>query len=68
MATVRNRAARVAYGYATEAEKQDIQSTMYEKAAQNVREAIPLNVASSLISGASSVADKWSKAKTSGMI
>lgn len=68
MATVRNKAARVAMGYATEAEQAELQSNLYKMGASNVQAATPLNVASSLISGASSVASKWMQAKAAGMV
>lgn len=67
LALVRNKAARVAYGYATEAEQDEMQSTLYRMGATNVRAAIPLNVASSLISGATSVSSKYVQAQQSGL-
>ena len=67
VATVRNKAARVALGYATEAEQDSMQSSLYSMSAKNVREAIPLNVASSLVSGASSVSSKWMQASQAGI-
>lgn len=67
VATVRNKAARVALGYATEAEQDSMQSSLYSMSASNVRAAIPLNVASSLVSGASSVSSKWLQASQAGI-
>lgn len=67
VATVRNKAARVALGYATEAEQDQLQSSLYSMASRNVQAAIPLNVASSLVSGASSVSSRWMQASQAGI-
>lgn len=65
--TIRNNAAKVAYGYETSAEVASAQGQMYDAAAANVRAAIPLNVASSLIGGATSVSSKWLQASQYGI-
>lgn len=58
-ATIRNNAARVAYGYSAEAATAGAQAGAYSAAAKNTMAAVPINVASSLISGAGSVSSKW---------
>jgi len=67
MGTIRNNAARVAYGYSVEAMQQDLQSGLYMKAASNAKAAGNINAMSSLISGASSVASKWGQASSAGI-
>ena len=67
VATVRNKAARVALGYATQEEQDLMQSSLYNMAAESTRAAIPLNVASNLIGGASSVSSKWLQGSSAGM-
>lgn len=58
-ATIRDNAARVAYGYATQAEGQGLQAGLYTKAAADTRKAGKINMLSSLLSGATSVSSKW---------
>src|SRR5260221_12728485 len=67
VATVRNRAARFAYGFATEAEQDDMQSALYKMGASSVNRAIPLNVASSLLSREISVSSSYLEGKSSGL-
>lgn len=59
MATIRNNAARKAYGYEVEATTDNTQAEMYSNAASGVRKATPFNVAATLLTGSSSVAGKW---------
>lgn len=66
-ATIRNNAAKTAYAYETQAVTAGAQGQVYDAAAANVRAAIPLNVASSLIGGATSVSSKWLQAQQSGI-
>jgi len=67
MATIRKNAARRAYGYEVEAATQEAQAGLYTLAASKTEEAIPLEVTSSLISGASSVSSKWLQAQQAGI-
>ena len=66
-ATIRNNAARRAYGYETEAAVDEAQSGLYSRAASNVRKATGINVAASLLSGAGSVSSKWLQGRTAGL-
>lgn len=66
-ATIRNNAARRAYGYETEAAVDEAQSGLYSRAASNVRKATGVNVAASLLSGAGSVSSKWLQGQTAGI-
>ena len=68
LATIRNNAARVAYGYSVEATSQDLQSQLYGKAAANARAGGNIAALGSLISGASSVSSKWLQASQAGII
>lgn len=67
LATIRNNTARKAYGYETESAVDQAQSQLYGMASSNVKAAIPLNVASSLLGGASSVSSKWLQANQTGI-
>lgn len=67
MATIRNNAARKAYGYEVEATTQQMQSDMYRSAASNSLEAGNIAAAGSLISGAASVSDKWLAGNKQGL-
>jgi hypothetical protein len=66
MAQIRNNAARKAYGYMVDAETEGAQAEMYRTAESNTRDAIPYNVASSLLSGATSVSSKWLQGNQAG--
>lgn len=66
-ATIRHNAARKAYGYEVEALNKGAQADIYGMAAKNAKTASKYAVASSIIGGASSVADKWSKASQYGI-
>lgn len=66
-ATIRNNAARKAYGYQVEAESDKMQTEMYQSASANSLEAGNYAVASSLISTASSVSDKWLAGNKQGL-
>lgn len=67
MATIRNNAARKAYGYELEAETAGKQSEMYSAASSNSLEAGNIAAAGSLISGASSVSSKWLQGNQAGL-
>jgi len=67
MATIRNNAARRAYGYEVEATGEAAQAGAYRAAGVNARRASQFDVASSLLSGASSVASKWYQASSAGI-
>lgn len=65
--TIMNNAARIAYGYKEQAAAEDLQQTAYKSAAADTRAGAPLRAASTLMSGATSVASKWFQASQSGM-
>lgn len=67
MATIRNNAARKAYGYQLESETAKMQTEMYTSAASNSLAAGNIAAAGSLISGASSVSSKWLQGKQQGL-
>lgn len=67
MATIRNNAARKAYGYQLEADTATMQTSMYQAASSNSLEAGNIAAAGSLISGASSVSSKWLQGKQVGL-
>lgn len=67
MAQIRNNAARKAYGYSVDAAGEEAQANLYRMGESNVREAIPYNVASSLLSGATSVSSKWLQGNQAGV-
>lgn len=64
---IRANAARRAYGYDVEAAKDEAESGMNLRAASDVKSASKLTAITSLISGASSVADKWTQASQYGL-
>lgn len=66
-ATIRNNAARTAYGYEEEATIDTAQGQMYTSAASNSLEAGNIAAAGSLISGAASVSDKWLAGNKTGL-
>lgn len=57
--TIRNNAARVAYGYQVEASQDEAQSNLDKMAASKSKTAGIIGGMGSLISGATGVADKW---------
>ena len=65
--TIRSTAARRAYGFDVEAEKARTAASMYGKAAENEEIAGYIGAASSILSSASSVSDKWLKASREGI-
>ena len=67
MGTIRNNAARTAYGYSVEATKYAADAGMYEAAASNAKKASYINAFGSLLSSTSSVSTKWLQAKDSGV-
>lgn len=67
MATIRNNAARKAWGYQMEAETAKKQTEMYNAASSNSLEAGNIAAMGSLISGVSSVSSKWLQGKSVGL-
>ena len=67
LGTIRNNAARVAYGYSVEAASQTNQATLYGMAASNASKAGNISSLASLLSGASSVSSKWLQMDQSGV-
>ncbi len=67
MATIRNNASRRAYGYEVEAATDTAQAGAYSSAARNAKTAGAFDVASSLVSTASSVSDKWLQGREAGL-
>jgi len=63
---IRHNAARKAYGAELEGYQQGVQSTLDLKAAKQARTAGDIDIASSLVGGASSVSDKWFKFSQAG--
>ena len=59
LATIRNNAARRAYGFEVEATQDAAQSQLYTKAASDAKTAGSIGAVASLVSGAASVSDKW---------
>ena len=68
MGTIRNNAARTAYGYSVEAAKYSADTGMYSAAASNSSKAGLLNAFGSILGGVSSVSSKWLQASQSGAI
>lgn len=62
--TIRNNAARQAYGFQSQASDYGAQAGVDESSAENASTAGMFGVASSLIGGASSVSEKWAMYKT----
>ncbi len=67
MATIRNNAARKAYGFQVEADTDVLQTAAYTSAAADSLKAGNIAAAGSLISGASSVSDKWLAGNKAGL-
>lgn len=67
LATITNNAARRAYGYETEAAYEGAQGELYRMAERQTREAVPKQMLTSLISGASSVSSKWLQGRQVGL-
>ena len=59
LATIRNNAARKAYGFTVEAAQDTAQAGLDTMAASNVKQAANIKAMGSLISGVGGVADKW---------
>lgn len=57
--TIRRNAARVAYGHSIEAAREEAQTELYRRASKDTIEGGKIKARASLISGASSVADKF---------
>jgi len=66
-ATIRNSAARRAYGFDVKAVEDESSAKMYEKGAENAKTAGWLKAAGSLLGTAGSVAGKWLDAKKHGL-
>lgn len=66
--TIAENTARRAYGFETQAAMEEEQGRIYSKAAESTRKATPLRVASSLLSGATSVSGKWLQASQTGSL
>lgn len=66
-ATIRNNAARKAYGYQFEAETAGKQAEIYNFASANALEAGDIKATESLISGASNVSSKWLQGNKAGL-
>ena len=64
LATIRDNAARKAYGYSVEATQDDAQAGLDKLAAADVTQASKTKMLGSLISGAGGVADKWLQYQT----
>jgi hypothetical protein len=64
---IRENASKVAYDYETQAAGAKAQATLDTMGAANVKQAGNINVASSLIGGAGSVATKWLQASQMGL-
>lgn len=67
MATIRNNAARKAYGYTVEATQDTAQAGLYNKAASDASSAGNIKALGSLLSGSASVSDKWLQGSSSGL-
>ena len=65
--TIRASAARRAYGFDVEAEKQDTAAKMYGKAASRAKTASYIDAFGSLLGSAGSVAGKWMQASQAGV-
>lgn len=61
--TIRNNAARQAYGYQVQAADFDANAMLLDRTAANAKKAGNMGAFSSIVGGASSVADKWLKWK-----
>lgn len=67
MATIRDNAARRAYGYYVEGEQDKAQARLYSDAARDSRRAGSIGALTSLLSGVTSVSSKWLQGTTAGM-
>lgn len=67
LGTIRQNAARVAYGYETGAAQDEAQSRLYGMASKDAESAGRIKALGSLISGAASVSDKWLQMGQYGM-
>lgn len=67
LATIRENAARKAYGYDVEASKYGAESGAYTMAASDAKSAGRLGAITSLLSGVSSVASKWTQGQSVGL-
>lgn len=67
MAQIRNNAARKAYGFDVEATQNSAQADLYRMGASDAETAGEISAAGSLVSGAGSVASKWSQGSKDGL-
>lgn len=67
MATIRQNAARQAYGYSVKAWEAGQEARLYGMASENAKAAGKTNAIASLLSGATSVSSKWQQAKQTGI-
>jgi len=68
MRTIADNAARRAYGFETEAAYAEAEAGLYTRASKDARSAGKMAFATSLLSGVTSVSDKWLKASQSGIL
>lgn len=66
-AIIRGNAARRAFAYETEAAQDQAQSQLYKMSAESSKKAGGLGVLGSLLSGGTSVSDKWLAGKSKGL-
>jgi hypothetical protein len=67
VAVTRANAAKTAYGYRTQAMGFQAESAIQTAAARNTATATQFNVASTILSGASGISDKWTKMAGTGL-
>jgi hypothetical protein len=68
MAQIRNNAARKAYGFEVEATQDTAQAALYTKAGSDAKTGGEIGALGSLVSGTTSVADKWLQGQSKGLI
>lgn len=67
LATIRQNAARTAYGYSVEATNERAKSGLYSMAASEAKRGGKMKAVASLISGVSSVSSKWMQGNQAGL-
>ncbi len=68
MSTIRQNAARQAYGYSVKAWEAGQEANLYGMASENAQRTGKINAFSSLLTGATSVASKWQQGKQVGAL
>ena len=68
LAQIRNNAARKAYGFSVEATQDTAQAGLYTAAGKDAMTAGEIGALGSMVSGTTSVADKWLQGKSTGLI